>query len=202
MIKYLNTPIRYEDISDLRAGDTVYISGLLVTGRDDAHRRLVADGIMPEVDLNGAALYHAGPIVSRKDNGKFEMISCGPTTSMRMEKFQNEFIKKTGVKVIIGKGGMGDKTAEGCKEYGALHCVFPGGCAVVAADEVEEIEGVEWEDFGMPEALWKLRVKNFGPLMITIDTCGNNLFAENKKMFQRKMNEELEKMKPELKFGH
>ena len=103
MKKILKTPISDEDIIDLNAGDTVYLSGLLVTSRDDGHRRLVEAGIMPEVDLKGAGLYHAGPIVRKLANGNFEMISCGPTTSMRMEKFEKEFIRKSGVKVIIGK---------------------------------------------------------------------------------------------------
>jgi len=202
MKKVLTTPVRDEDIIDLKAGDTVYLSGLLVTSRDDGHRRLVEGGIMPEIDLKGAGLYHAGPIVRKLENGKFEMISCGPTTSMRMEKFEKDFIRKTGVKVIIGKGGMGQDTVDACREYKAIHCVFPGGCAVVAAQEIKEIIGVEWEDFGMPEALWKLEAVEFGPLTVTIDTHGNNLFADNKKVFGEKLEEEFEKMKSELKFGH
>ncbi|MBQ8164852.1 MAG: L(+)-tartrate dehydratase subunit beta [Clostridia bacterium] len=202
MKKVLTTPVKDEDIIDLKAGDTVYLTGLLVTSRDDGHRRLVADGIMPEIDLKGAGLYHAGPIVKKLGDGTYQMISCGPTTSMRMEKFEKDFIRKTGVKVIIGKGGMGQDTVDACKEHKAIHCVFPGGCAVVAADEIKEIKGVEWEDFGMPEALWILEAVEFGPLMVTIDTHGNNLFAENKKIFNDKLETEFDKMKSALKFGH
>ena len=114
------------------------------------------------------------------------MISIGPTTSMRMEKFEKQFIAETGVKLIVGKGGMGKDTEEGCKTHKALHAVFPGGCAVLAATEVEEIEKVEWQDLGMPESLWVSRVKNFGPLIVSIDTKGNNLFEKNKVTFNEK----------------
>ena len=87
-----------------------------------------------------------------------------------------DFIEQTGLRLIIGKGGMLEKTTEACKKFGAIHCAYPGGCAVVAAQEVEELQGVEWMDLGMPEALWIMKVKEFGPLVVSIDTEGNNLF--------------------------
>lgn len=186
MKKVLTTPIKNEDLENITAGDVVYLDGYLITCRDVAHRRLIELGRELPVDLNGLAIFHAGPIVAKDDNGKWQMISIGPTTSMRMEKFEKEFIAETGVKLIIGKGGMGPNTEEGCKTHKALHAVFPGGCAVLAATEVEEIERVEWEDLGMPEALWVSRVKNFGPLIISIDTKGNNLFEKNKITFNEK----------------
>ncbi len=98
------------------------------------------------------------------------MVSVGPTTSMRMEKFEKEFVEQTGVKVIVGKGGMGPNTEYACKNFKAIHCVFPAGNAVVAATEVEEIVRAEWRDLGMPETLWNCRVKEFGPLIVSIDT--------------------------------
>jgi L(+)-tartrate dehydratase beta subunit len=183
--KVLTTPIKNEDIEQLRAGDIVYLDGYLITCRDMPHRRLVDMGIKLPVDLEGLAIFHAGPIVA-KDGEGWKMISIGPTTSMRMEKHEKEFIAQTGVKLIIGKGGMGPNTEEGCKTHKALHAVFPGGCAVLAASEVEEIERVEWLELGMPEALWVCRVKNFGPLIISIDTEGNNLFEANKIKFNSK----------------
>jgi L(+)-tartrate dehydratase beta subunit len=183
--KTLTTPIKNEDIEGLRAGDIVYLDGYLITCRDMPHRRLVELGRKLPVDLQGLAIFHAGPIVA-KDGEGWKMISIGPTTSMRMEKHEKEFIKETGVKLIIGKGGMGPNTEEGCKTYKALHAVFPGGCAVLAASEVEEIERVEWLELGMPEAMWVCRVKQFGPLIISIDTEGNNLFEENKVKFNAK----------------
>jgi L(+)-tartrate dehydratase beta subunit len=183
--KTLKTPITNEDIESLTAGDIVFLDGHIVTCRDVGHRRLVEIGMALPVDLQGLAIFHAGPIVSRRDAG-WQMVSIGPTTSMRMERFEKQFIQQTGVKLIVGKGGMGPETADGCRRYKALHAVFPGGCAVLAATAVEEIERVEWLDLGMPEALWVSRVKNFGPLIISIDTRGNNLFEINKAKFEEK----------------
>ncbi len=182
MKKILTTPIKNEDIENLSVGDIVYLNGYLITCRDMPHRRLVDQGRELPVDLEGLAIFHAGPIVA-KNGGGWQMISIGPTTSMRMEVHEQEFIKQTGVKLIIGKGGMGPNTEEGCKKYKAIHAVFPGGCAVLAASEVEEIERVEWLELGMPEAMWVSRVKEFGPLIISIDTKGNNLFEKNKIAF-------------------
>jgi len=185
MKKVLTTPIKNEDLEQLTAGDVVYLNGYLITCRDMPHRRLIELGQKLPVDLAGLAIFHAGPIVV-KDGEGWKMISIGPTTSMRMEKFEKEFIAETGVKLIIGKGGMGPNTVEGCQTHKAVHAVFPGGCAVLAATEVEEIERVEWLELGMPEALWVCRVKNFGPLIISIDTKGNNLFENNKAKFNEK----------------
>jgi tartrate/fumarate subfamily iron-sulfur-dependent hydro-lyase beta chain len=106
MKKVLTTPLRDEDLADLKIGDVVYLTGRLVTCRDVAHRRLIEQGRQLPVNLEGGAIFHVGPIVRKKDDGGFEMVSIGPTTSMRMEKFEREFIKQTGVKLIVGKGGM------------------------------------------------------------------------------------------------
>ena len=155
--KILTTPIKVEDLEDIRIGDIIYLNGHIVTCRDVAHRRLIEAGRELPVDINGGAIFHAGPIVRPipGEDDKFEMVSVGPTTSMRMEKFEKEFIKETGVKVIVGKGGMGAGTMEGCKDYKAIHCVFPAGCAVVAATCVEEVEDAQWRDLGMPgERVW------------------------------------------------
>lgn len=200
MKKVLTTPIQNEDLENINVGDVVYLNGYLITCRDVAHRRLIELGRELPVDLNGLAIFHAGPIVAKDDDGKWQMISIGPTTSMRMEKFEKEFIKQTGVKLIIGKGGMGPETVEGCKNDKALHAVFPGGCAVLAATEVEEIERVEWQDLGMPESLWVSRVKNFGPLIISIDTKGNNLFEQNKAVFNEKKTAIVEDICKQVKF--
>ena len=184
--KILTTPIKDEDLEDLRVGDVVYLTGHIVTCRDVAHRRLIEHKRELPVDIRGGAIFHAGPIVRKLDDGKYEMVSIGPTTSMRMEKFEKEFIEQTGVKLIVGKGGMGPLTEEGCKKFKAVHAIFPGGCAVVAATQVEEIERAEWLDLGMPETLWVNRVKEFGPLIISIDTQGNNLIKKNKAEFNAK----------------
>jgi L(+)-tartrate dehydratase beta subunit len=197
--KILTTPIKDEDLEGLNVGDVVYLTGRLVTCRDVAHRRLIEQGRELPVNLEGGAILHAGPIVRKKEEG-FEMVSIGPTTSMRMEKFEREFIKQTGVKLIVGKGGMGPETAAGCQEHKAVHAIFPGGCAVLAATQVEEIEGAEWQDLGMPETLWINRVKEFGPLIISIDTKGNNLIQNNKTVFNEKKKPILEKISKQLSF--
>ncbi|MEY4751015.1 MAG: hypothetical protein RIQ60_3229 [Pseudomonadota bacterium] len=198
--KILHTPIRDEDLADLKVGDVVYLTGRLVTCRDVAHRRLIEQGRELPVNLEGGAIFHAGPIVRRKDDGSFEMVSIGPTTSMRMEKFEREFIAQTGVKLIVGKGGMGPETAAGCQEHKAVHAIFPGGCAVLAATQVEEIEGAEWQDLGMPETLWINRVREFGPLIISIDTHGNNLIQQNKTVFNEKKAPILARISERLSF--
>lgn len=200
MKKILTTPIKDEDIESLNVGDVVYLTGHLVTCRDVAHRRLIELKRELPVDLKGLAIFHAGPIVRKLGEDEFEMVSIGPTTSMRMEKFEKQFIAETGVKLIVGKGGMGPETVEGCQEHKAVHAVFPGGCAVLAATQVEEIERAEWRDLGMPETLWVNRVKEFGPLIISIDTKGNNLFEQNKKRFDEKKKPILEKIKSEVRF--
>ncbi len=131
--KILVTPVSAEDLKDIHIGDIIYLSGDLTTCRDVAHRRVVEEGREIPVDVRDAAILHAGPIIRPLGDDKYEMVSVGPTTSMRMEKFEYEFVKTTGVRVILGKGGMRENTERACKDFGAIHCVFPAGNAVVAA---------------------------------------------------------------------
>jgi tartrate/fumarate subfamily iron-sulfur-dependent hydro-lyase beta chain len=189
-----------EDLKDIHAGDIIYLNGSMTTCRDVAHRRLVEEGRELPVDVKDAAIFHAGPIIRPLENDKFEMVSVGPTTSMRMEKFEYEFVKESGVRVIIGKGGMKENTERACKEFGAIHCVFPAGNAVVAATEVEEIVDAQWRDLGMPETLWHCRVKEFGPLIVSIDTEGRNLFEENKVVFNERKEKAIEEICKHVSF--
>lgn len=198
--KVLVTPVSVEDLKDIKVGDIVYLDGSMTTCRDVAHRRLVEEGRELPVDVRNNAIFHAGPIVRPLENDKFQMVSVGPTTSMRMEKFEYEFVKLTGVRVIIGKGGMKENTERACKEFGAIHCIFPAGNAVVAATEVEEIVKAEWRNLGMPETLWNCRVKEFGPLIVSIDTQGNNMFEENKVIFNKRKDEAIERISKEVGF--
>ena len=184
--KILVTPISAEDLIDIHIGDIVYLPGDITPCRDVAHSCVVEEGREIPVDVRDAAILHAGPIIRPLGDEKYEMVSVGPTTSMRMEKFEYEFVETTGVRVIVGKGGMKENTERACKEFGAIHCVFPAGNAVVAATEVEEIVRAEWRDLGMPDSLWNCRVKEFGPLIVSIDTKGNNMFEENKVIFNQK----------------
>jgi len=183
--KRLTTPLDSAELAELRAGDLITLSGLMVTGRDEVYQRIVRQGRPSPVDLTGLAVFHAGPIVREKASG-WELVSIGPTTSMRMESCQAEFLEQTGSKVIVGKGGMGAKTAQACRKFGVIYAVAPGGCAALAAAQVEAIEAVHWLDLSMGEAMWVLRVKDFGPLVVSIDTVGNNLFEINKQLFEEK----------------
>ena len=200
------TPVTDEDIKKVHIGDVIYLTGDIVTGRDDVHHRVVISGKEPPVDLKGKAIFHAGPIMKKisaeGEPDKYQCISVGPTTSMRMEKAEAEFLAATGVKIVIGKGGMGPKTTKGCVDNCAIHTIFPGGCAVVAAEEVLDVKGVEWLDLGMPEAMWKLDCERFGPLIVSIDSYGNNLIENNKVDFNARKEAALEELKGKLNYLH
>jgi len=174
----LKTPISEADIRKLKVNDVIYISGIIFTARDQAHRRalqLYKEGKKPPIDMTGLAVFHCGPIV-KKEGDKWIVVAAGPTTSTRMDLFEDEFIKNFGVRVVIGKGGMGKKTTDAMKQYGAIYGAFTGGAAVLAAKAVKNVKAVEWLDLGMPEALWIMEVEEFGPLTVAIDAHGNNLF--------------------------
>ena len=198
--KVLITPVSAEDLKDIQIGDIIYLDGSLTTCRDVAHRRVVEEGREIPVDVRNNAILHAGPIIRPLPDDKFEMVSVGPTTSMRMEKFEYDFVKTTGVRVIVGKGGMKENTANACRDFGAIHCVIPAGNAVVAAVCVEEIVKAEWRDLGMPETLWNCRVKEFGPLIVSIDAEGRNYFEEKKIEYNRKKDEQIEKISAQVGF--
>ncbi len=177
MSRVVNLPVTDDVVSELKVGDVIYVSGVVVTARDAVHRRFLVEGVPLPVDLRGLAILHAGPIMARLGD-RWVCQSIGPTTSMRMEYYESEFIERTGVKVIIGKGGMGNRTAEACRRFKTVYVIFPGGCGALGAFAVEEVLGVEWLDLGIPEALWLLRVKEFGPLIVAIDLQGSNLTDE------------------------
>ena len=200
--KVLIAPVTAEDLEDIKIGDIVYLDGDMVTCRDVAHRRLVEYKREMPIDLTGKSIFHAGPIVRpvAGSEDEYEMVSIGPTTSMRMEKFEKEFVEQTGVKVIIGKGGMAENTEYACKNYKAIHCVFPAGCGVVAATQVERIAEHHWDELGMPETLWCCKVKELGPLIVSIDAQGRNMFEENKVVFNEKKEKAIEEICEQVKF--
>ncbi|MCR5695154.1 MAG: FumA C-terminus/TtdB family hydratase beta subunit [Clostridia bacterium] len=183
---HIKTPVDENTVRKLRAGDVIYITGTMVTMRDEGHARFLTECEEPPVDLKGAVLYHCGPIIKRNGNG-YEVVSAGPTTSMRLEKYEADFIGKTGVSVIIGKGGMGEKTAEACVKNGCVHGIFPGGCAVSAAVHVKKVKGVVWEDLGMPEAMWIFEADDFGPVTVNIDAAGGNLMMEKSREMRERL---------------
>ena len=198
--KVLITPLTKADLADIQAGDIVYLDGDLMTCRDVAHRRVIEYGRELPYDIRNKAILHAGPIVRPTSDGGYEMVSVGPTTSMRMEKFEYDFTQRTGVRVIVGKGGMGPNTERACKEFGAIHCVFPAGCAVVAATEVLEIQEHHWDELGMPETLWVCKVREFGPLIVSIDANGRNLFEEQKVLYNARKEAAKAAIYPEVSF--
>jgi tartrate/fumarate subfamily iron-sulfur-dependent hydro-lyase beta chain len=180
------TPISEEDIRRLNVNDTMYITGTMVTARDQAHRRaleLAKKGEKIPIDLKGLAVFHCGPIV-KKEGDKWIAVAAGPTTSTRMDIFEDEFIKIFGVRVVVGKGGMGKRTTDAMQKYGAVYGAFTGGAAVLAARAIKSIQAVEWYDLGVPEALWIFEVQEFGPLTVSIDSHGNNLFEDIKKQVE------------------
>ena len=197
---HLTTPISDDDIKDIRIGDIVYLNGSLTTCRDVAHRRLVEEHRPLPVDVRNKAILHAGPIIKANDDGTYEMVAVGPTTSMRMEKFEEEFVKQTGVKLIVGKGGMDPGTQRACKKYKALHLVYPAGNAVYAALKVQKIGDAQWKDLGMPETLWSCEVKDYGPLIVSIDTNGDNLFEKNKVIFNERKEKEIKRIQKQVSF--
>lgn len=169
-----------EEVRKLRMGDVLFLTGTVVTARDAGHRRaleMLNKGERLPVDLRGLAVYHMGPIV-RKVGNDWVVYSAGPTTSTRLETYEAEFLERTGAKVIVGKGGMGAKTAEACKRLGAAYAIYTGGAGALAAKSIKKVKGVEWLDLGTPEALWILEVEDFGPLTVIIDPEGRNLYEE------------------------
>lgn len=183
----LKTPISEEDVRKLKVNDTMYITGIMVTARDQAHRRaleLAKKGEKIPIDLRGLAVFHCGPIV-KKEGAKWIAVAAGPTTSTRMDIFEDEFIKTFGVRVVVGKGGMGKRTTEAMQKHGAVYGAFTGGAAVLAARTIKNIRTVEWFDLGIPEAMWVFEVEDFGPLTVSIDSHGNNLFEDIKKQVEQ-----------------
>ncbi len=182
----LKTPISEEDVRKLKVNDVIYITGTMITARDSAHKRALEsfkEGKEMPINLQGLAVFHCGPIVKKEDD-KWTVVAAGPTTSTRMDLFEDEFIKAFKVRVVIGKGGMGRRTTEGMKKYGAVYGAFTGGAAVLAAKAIKQVRSVEWLDLGMPEALWILEVEDFGPLIVAIDAQGNNVFQNIQKQVE------------------
>jgi fumarate hydratase subunit beta len=170
----LKTPLIREATEKLRIRDTVFISGTIYTARDSAHKRILEQG--SPVDLQGAVIFHAGPIIQEMD-GEYQMVAVGPTTSTRMNPYQAEILDQ-GVMAVIGKGGMDERTADALKRNSAVFLAAVGGCAALYVKSVVKVIDVHWLDLGVPEAIWELEVRDFGPLIVTMDSAGGNLYEE------------------------
>jgi fumarate hydratase class I len=184
----LTAPLTEEKVRALKVGDVVLIRGEVYTGRDAVHAYLMKNP--PPVDLDGAVLYHCGPVMLQS-GGKWTVKAAGPTTSSREEPYQADVIKRYGVRAVIGKGGMGAKTSAALKEFGAVYLNAIGGAAQYYARTVQDVLDVNLLDFGVPEAMWHLRVDNF-PAIVTMDAHGNSLHAE----VEQATAEQLEHLQP------
>ncbi|MFH2028463.1 MAG: FumA C-terminus/TtdB family hydratase beta subunit [Nanoarchaeota archaeon] len=174
-MKFLQTPIDEEKIRELKVGDKVLITGLIYTGRDQVHKFLT-ENISKEFKdkLDGMTLYHCGPIVRKIKEG-YEVVAAGPTTSIREEPYESTIIKEYGIKAIIGKGGMGENTSKALQEQGCVYLSAIGGLAALLARQIKKVDDVYFlDEFGVPEAMWKLEVEDF-PCIVTMDSYGNNL---------------------------
>ena len=187
-MKQITTPITDEIIRDLKVGDAVSLSGMMVTGRDAAHKWMIETFIKktrpPQGDdlqvyeelkklLAGSVIYHCGPVVTGLDNKEYKIIAAGPTTSIREEPYQADVMKHFNVKGVIGKGGMGAKTLKGCEETPGVYFHAIGGAASFLAQTVKKVHGVFKLDFGVPEAMWVIEVKDF-PVVVTMDSHGGS----------------------------
>ena len=178
MIK-LSYPFTEEKTRALKVGDEVAITGTLFTGRDAVHKYLHEGGqLPPEVNLQNGILYHCGPVVIKDEQGHWKCVAAGPTTSIREEPYQWQVIRDFGLRGVIGKGGMGERTLAACKEHGCVYLHAIGGAAQVLAEKIKRVRGVHMMDkFGAPEAIWEFEVEDF-PAVVTMDSRGNSLHRE------------------------
>jgi fumarate hydratase class I len=190
---HLTIPISDDEIRQLYVGDQVFLTGVMVTGRDAAHSYIIDNfvktGGQPPASeaglyeklkklLQGSAIYHCGPVVRQDDAGKWHFVAAGPTTSIREEPYQADVMGHFGVKAVIGKGGMGAKTLQGCADHTYVYLHAVGGAATLIADSVKEVLDVYKKDeFGVPEAFWVIRVQDF-PAVVTMDVHGQSVHAK------------------------
>jgi len=191
-MKKLTMPISDEEIRELKVGDTVFLSGIMLTGRDAVHKWMIDTFIeknrKPEGDdlevyeaikpqLDGGIIYHCGPVVAGLDTGDYKFVAAGPTTSIREEPYQGRVMDHFNIKGVIGKGGMGEKTLKACAEVPCVYFHAIGGAATLIAQSVKKVLGVHKMDFGVPEAIWVLEVEDF-PVVVTMDSHGKSIHAD------------------------
>src|SRR5438034_3056111 len=187
------TPLTESDVRQLCIGDSVTLDGVVFGVRDGNLIRIFDQKVAPPCDWRGAALLHTAPNVRKIGPGKYEPISVGTTTSMRMDRFTEGLLRDYGVRAILGKGGLSEKSAQLMAQYGACYLSVTGGAAAVETLQIEEIEKVYWEDL-MPECIWQFRFKGFGPLTVGIDANGANLQAQVQEEAKHRTAEILRKM--------
>lgn len=169
----LGTRLSEAEARELRVGDRVFLTGELLTMRDMAHVRALEalrSGERLPFSLEGRVIYHCGPLVKGE-----RVVSAGPTTSMRMERSEPELIRKSGLRGMVGKGGMGEGTRTALMECGAVYMEYPGGAGALAARATRGVKGVFWRELGDPEAVWVIAVEDFGPCFVSMDSNGETL---------------------------
>ena len=180
-MRALRAPLSEADVRGLSLGDTVYLFGPVVTGRDEVHIRAVErarKGLDAPRELEGAVLFHCGPIMARREDGSWRVVAAGPTTSARMNSLEPEMIRRFRIRAVVGKGGMSDETAEAMREVGCVYLAATGGVAVSMAEGLRRCTGVEWLDLGMAEAMWRFDAERLGPLVVAMDAEGNSLYKK------------------------
>jgi L(+)-tartrate dehydratase beta subunit len=179
-------PTTEDEIRKLRAGDLVTVDGHIIGIRDRSHIRIFDEGQEPPLDLRGAFLLHTAPNVRKRDDGGYDPLCIGTTTSARMVRFTEGLGRDYGVRAIAGKGGLPDEAIEPMREHGMVYFAIVGGAAALETTQIEAIEEVYWEEL-MPECLWKFRVKDFGPLWVGIDSHGNSMFHDVNEAAQKRL---------------
>jgi len=184
----MSFPCTEEQVRELRAGDSVIVDGHVIGIRDRTQIRMFDHGQKPEMDLTGALLLHTAPNVRRLDEGRYEKLCIGTTTSARMVRFTEGLGRDYGVRAICGKGGLPDDAIEPMRRLGMVYFAIVGGAAALETTQIEEIEEVEWEDL-MPECLWKFRVRDFGPLTVGIDSHGSSVYRDVQEEAKKRLEE-------------
>ncbi len=182
----LTFPTSEDQIRELRAGDSVTVDGHVIGIRDRTQIRIFDQGMKPPMDLTGAFLLHTAPGVRKLEDGRYEKVCIGTTTSARMVRFTEPLGRDHGVRAICGKGGLPDEAIEPMRRYGMVYFAIVGGAAALETTQIEEIEEVAWEEL-MPECLWKFRVRDFGPLTVAIDSHGNSLYHDVQEQARKRL---------------
>jgi L(+)-tartrate dehydratase beta subunit len=182
----MSFPCTEEQIRELRAGDSVIVDGHVIGIRDRTQIRMFDHGQKPEMDLTGALLLHTAPNVRRLEDGRYEKLCIGTTTSARMVRFTEGLGRDYGVRAVCGKGGLPDEAIEPMSRLGMVYFAIVGGAAALETTQIEEIEEVEWEDL-MPECLWKFRVRDFGPLTVGIDSHGSSVYHDVQEQAKKRL---------------
>src|SRR6266699_77266 len=189
----LQFPASEEAIRKLRAGDIVTVDGHIIGIRDRTQIRIFDQGQEPPMDLSGAFLLHTAPGVRKREDGGYDPVCIGTTTSARMVRFTEPLGERYGVRAICGKGGLPDEAIQPMQRLGMVYFAIVGGAAALETTQIEEIEEVAWEEL-MPECLWKFRVRDFGPLTVGIDSHGNSLFDDVQERAKAKLEELYERL--------